>query len=317
AEVHGFAAVHALTSLIKTSTYIVFIMEISSNSSKLNCGIKAVILDITGVLKESGPNGGTAVEGSIDALNRLYASGLTVRFCTNETTVTRNTLARQLRSLGFTIDEEKVFPPIPAMCKILEENKLRPHLLVHPDALSDFGHIDVKDPNCVIIGDATDQFTYENMNKAFQCLKGLEKPKLFALGKGKYYQEEGQLILDVGPFMKALEYATGVTAEIVGKPSSFFFNAVLRDMGTTARETVMVGDDIVSDIGGAQSCGMIGVLVRTGKFRPQDENHPDVKPDIIVDNLAKFVDLLLLTSRMPTKTSSFFHLSSGHANKNT
>jgi len=29
----------------------------------------------------------------------------------------------------------------------------------------------------------------------------------------------------------------------------------------------MIGDDIVTDIGGAQACGLQGVQVRTGKYR--------------------------------------------------
>ncbi|XP_005105048.1 phospholysine phosphohistidine inorganic pyrophosphate phosphatase [Aplysia californica] len=255
--------------------------------------IKYVVLDITGVLKESGPGGGHAISGSIDAIKRLYKNGFQVRFCTNETVMTRHTLVQQLKNMGFVIDEIKVFPPIPAVCKVLSDRKLRPHLLVHPDSLQDFEGVDCSNPNCVVLGDATEQFSYENLNKAFQCLMQLEKPILFSLGKGKYYQEKGNLVLDVGSYTAALEYATGVTAEIVGKPSPTFFGAVLQDMGATASETVMVGDDIVSDVGGAQACGMAGVLVRTGKFRPRDENHPNVKPDAIVDNLAQFVDNLL------------------------
>ncbi|KAK3739778.1 hypothetical protein RRG08_028217 [Elysia crispata] len=253
--------------------------------------IKAVILDITGVLKESG----RAINGSVDAVNRLLSSGLQVRFCTNETTVTRSELVRELQTLGFNVENVVVFPPIPAMCKILKERKLRPHLLVHPDAVSDFAEVDQNEPNCVVIGDATQQFTYENVNKAFQCLMRLDQPLLFSLGKGKYYQEHGELVLDAGAYMAALEYATDVKAQVVGKPSSIFFETVLQDACVSASEAVMVGDDIVSDIGGAQACGMAGVLVRTGKFRPRDENHKDVKPDAIVDNLAQFVDTLLST----------------------
>ncbi|CAG5136006.1 unnamed protein product [Candidula unifasciata] len=259
------------------------------------CGriIKGVVLDITGVLKESGPNGGTAINGSIDAINRLYESGLQFRFCTNETTVTRHHLVNQLRRLGFTIEEDKVFSPIPAVCQILKERNLRPHLLVHKDSLPDFKDVDKNDPNCVVIGDATNEFSYDNLNKAFRCLMEIEQPVLFSLGSGRYYQEDGELVLDVGPYMKALEYATDVKAEVVGKPSLSFFTAVLKDMNVLPNEAVMVGDDIVSDIGGAQACGLAGVLVRTGKFRSRDESHPDVKPDDIVDNLAQFVDKLL------------------------
>jgi len=255
------------------------------------CGriVKNIVLDITGVLKD----GGQAITGSVDAIEKLYKSGLQVRFCTNETTMTRDSLVQQLKGLGFNLIEKHVFPPVPAMCKVLSERNLRPHLLVHPDSLPDFKDVDCSNPNCVIIGDATEQFSYDNLNKAFQTLMQMDTPILFSLGRGKYYQEKGELVLDVGAYMAALEYATGTTAEIVGKPSSTFFGAVLQDMGAAASETVMVGDDIVNDVGGAQACGMTGVLVRTGKFRPKDEDHPSVKPDAIVDNLAEFVNHIL------------------------
>ncbi len=29
----------------------------------------------------------------------------------------------------------------------------------------------------------------------------------------------------------------------------------------------MVGDDVLNDVGGAQRCGLMGILVRTGKYR--------------------------------------------------
>ena len=66
-----------------------------------------------------------------------------------------------------------------------------------------------------------------------------------------------------------------------------------QDLGVDASSAVMVGDDVSSDVGGAQTAGIRGVLVRTGKFRPADENHATVKPDLVVDNLSAFVDMIL------------------------
>ncbi|CAC5407212.1 LHPP [Mytilus coruscus] len=253
--------------------------------------VKGVLLDITGVLFESGAS--EPIKGSIEAIKRLKDSKIPVRFCTNETTKTRQKLLQKLHSIGFSMKEDDVFPPIPACCQILKSRGLRPHLVVNPDALSDFCEINQENPNCVVLGDATDNFSYQNLNKAFQLLMSLETPVLFALGGGKYYKEGSDLILDVGPFAKALEYACDVEAEIVGKPSKSFFGAVLQDLGQPAESVVMIGDDIVNDVGGAQSCGMRGVQVRTGKYRPSDENHPTVKADGYVDNLAHAIDLIL------------------------
>lgn len=116
---------------------------------------------------------------------------------------------------------------------------------------------------------------------------------MYCLGKGKYYREDGELTLDVGPFAAALEFATEKDAIVVGKPAAEFFLTALNDIGCQTCEAVMVGDDITSDVGGAQKCGMQGVLVRTGKYRPSDEQHHSVTPHLIVDNLSHFVDILL------------------------
>ncbi|XP_053407272.1 phospholysine phosphohistidine inorganic pyrophosphate phosphatase-like isoform X2 [Mercenaria mercenaria] len=226
-------------------------------------------------------------------IRQLKASSLPVRFCTNETTTTRKCLVEKLSKVGFELKETEIFPPIPAICKILQQRNLRPYLIVTDDSRPDFAGIDQTNPNCVVIGDAESNFSYENLNKAFQLLMCLEKPVLFSLGKGKYYKHGGKLVLDAGPFMKALEFACDIQAEVVGKPEPAFFNTAVQDMGISADTCVMVGDDIVGDIGGAQNSGMRGVQVRTGKYRPEDENHPTVKPDGFVDNLAQAVDLIL------------------------
>ncbi|XP_056004921.1 uncharacterized protein LOC125660289 [Ostrea edulis] len=257
--------------------------------------IKGVLLDITGALFESGSR--EPIEGSVEAIQRLKSAGLPVRFCTNETTMTRTMLTEKLHKLGFTMNEKEIFPPIPAVCKVLQKRNLRPHLLVHPKAAPDFDGVDTVNPNCVILGDATTEFSYHNLNKAFLTLMAMKEPVLFSLGLGRYYREDGELTLDVGPFTKALEFAADVKAEVVGKPSPTFFNSVLEDMDVGAENAVMVGDDIVSDVGGAQACGMLGIQVRTGKFRCQDENHPTVKPDAFADNLLAAVNLILQASK--------------------
>ncbi|XP_046372124.1 phospholysine phosphohistidine inorganic pyrophosphate phosphatase-like [Haliotis rufescens] len=255
--------------------------------------VDGVLLDITGVLYNSGHDGGHAIPGSVDAVNRLRGAGLPVRFCTNETTSTKAALVKKLQGHGFTMTETDVFPPAPAVCSLLKQRHLRPYLLVHPNARPNFADIDTSNPNCVVMGDAADHFTYENMNKAFKLLMSLEEPVLISMGRGKYYREEDENVLDVGAYMKALEYACDIEAEIVGKPSPSFFNAALEDMGVTSDKVVMVGDDVVNDVGGSQACGMRGVLVRTGKYRPSDEHHPTVTPSGVVDNLAEAVDLIL------------------------
>lgn len=257
--------------------------------------VKGVLLDVTGVLAESCTTGdGTAIPGSVEAVASLEAAGIAVRFVTNESQRTRASLKNKLHRLGFCMEESTILPPALAMAGILRKNNLRPHLLVHESVLPDFEGISTENPNCVVLGDAVDGFSYQNINNAFRILSaGGPSCQLYSLGKGKFYKEDGELTLDVGPFTAALEFATEKKAIVCGKPAATFFEAALDDLGVTPDEAVMVGDDIISDVGGAQAAGIRGVLVRTGKFRPSDETYPKVKPDKIVDNLKHFVDSLI------------------------
>ncbi|XP_034050272.1 phospholysine phosphohistidine inorganic pyrophosphate phosphatase [Thalassophryne amazonica] len=255
--------------------------------------LKGVILDLCGVLYDSGEGDGVAIAGSVDAVKKLKSSDLKLRFCTNETQATREKFVAKLQRLGFDISVSEVFSPAPAVIAVLKERGLRPHLLVYDGLLPEFDIVDQTNPNCVVIGDAAEKFSYQNLNDAFRVLIDLEKPVLFSLGKGRYYKETDGLKLDVGVYMKALEYACDLEAEVIGKPSQSFFQGVLNDMGLQPHEALMIGDDLVNDVGGAQHCGMKGIQVRTGKYRPSDERHPAVTADGTVDNLAQAVDMIL------------------------
>uniref|UniRef100_A0A8C3N9B7 Phospholysine phosphohistidine inorganic pyrophosphate phosphatase n=1 Tax=Geospiza parvula TaxID=87175 RepID=A0A8C3N9B7_GEOPR len=229
--------------------------------------VRGLLLDVSGVLYDSGAGGGVPIAGSVEAVRRIKASGLKLQLCTNETQATRESFVRKLRALGFDISVAQVTAPAPAACHLLRERGLRPHLLVHHDLVPEFAEIDKTNPNCVVLGDAAENFTYANLNEAFRLLIGMEKPVLISLGKGRYYKETDGLKLDVGAYMKALEYACDIQAEVVGKPAKRFFESALAELGVPAEQAIMIGDDIVSDVGGAQQCGMRALQVRTGKFR--------------------------------------------------
>uniref|UniRef100_A0A1E1X698 Phospholysine phosphohistidine inorganic pyrophosphate phosphatase n=1 Tax=Amblyomma aureolatum TaxID=187763 RepID=A0A1E1X698_9ACAR len=257
--------------------------------------IRGVLMDITGVLYESGER--KAIEGSTEAIKMLRAADIPFRFITNETQKTREQLDSLLHRLGFDIYEKEIFMCVPAAKKFIHDLSYRPFLLVHPNVESEFYECDQSQPNCVVMGDAASNFTYENLNQAFHVLIENNDSVLICLGKGKYYREHSELVMDVGPFAAALEFAAERQAIVIGKPGEEFFRLALDDLKLRADEVVMVGDDIVGDVGGAQSVGMRGVLVRTGKYRSSDENHPSVKPDGIVRNLKEAVERIVAMER--------------------
>jgi HAD superfamily hydrolase (TIGR01458 family) len=142
----------------------------------------------------------------------------------------------------------------------------------------------------VIVGDAGDKITYNSMNTAFRHL--MNGADMIALEKDRYWMAPGGLSLSAGPFVQALEFATGKTATVVGKPSKTFFELALCDMNLRADQVAMIGDDILADIGGAQTLGMQGILVRTGKYRKDAVDNAVIKPGFIIDSLAQLPEIL-------------------------
>jgi len=222
---------------------------------------------------------------------RLRETGVSVRFVTNTTKESKETLLRRLTGIGFDIKAEEVFTSLTAARRLVDQRKLRPMLLLQQDALEDFKGVDVNDPNAVVVGLAPDCFNYELLNKAFRLL--LEGCPLIAIHKVRYYKRGDGLALGPGPFVTALEFASDVKAEVVGKPQPSFFQQALKEIGCDPQSAVMIGDDARDDIGGAEATGIKGFLVQTGKYRDGDEHRLERAPFAVCKDFSAAVDQIL------------------------
>uniref|UniRef100_A0A8C3UK88 Haloacid dehalogenase-like hydrolase domain-containing protein 2 n=1 Tax=Catharus ustulatus TaxID=91951 RepID=A0A8C3UK88_CATUS len=222
--------------------------------------LKAVLVDLNGTLHIED----SAVPGAQEALRRLRSAPVTVRFVTNTTKESKRDLLERLTGLGFDIAEHEIFTSLTAARNLLEQQQVRPLLLVDDKALPDFTGIGTDNPNAVVVGLAPEHFHYEMMNRAFRLI--LEGAPLIAIHKARYFKKKDGLCLGPGPFVTGLEYATDTKATVVGKPEKTFFLEALRGTGCAPEEAVMIGDDCRDDVGGAQQAGMRGILVRTGKY---------------------------------------------------
>jgi HAD superfamily hydrolase (TIGR01458 family) len=252
----------------------------------------AILLDIDGVLHVSGE----PIEGTADAVARLRANGHRLRFVTNTTTRSRAQLADELRGLGFDLDEDEIQTAAGAAVRALKGKRvlaLTMHALV-----GDLEGIELvgEGAQAVLIGgaDETPQtnlvFSYMNLARAFGELElGAE---LYCLHRNRWWQTKHGAMLDSGAFVAGLEYAAQTEATVLGKPSAAYFDAACEALDAEPRMTWMVGDDLESDIVGAQGVGMHSVLVRTGKFRPDAVERSHVEPDGIVSSLAQLPEWL-------------------------
>lgn len=249
---------------------------------------QAVLVDLGGVVYV----GETPLPGSIAALDRLRNAGLARRYITNTTRLTRAVLLEKLSRIGLDADPDELFTPARAALDYLRAHDLDPCPLVHPSLAPEFRDHSGGGGRALVVGDAGDAFTYHSLNEAFQVLES--GAEFLALAKNRYFRkEDGGLQLDAGPFVAALEFAARRTATVLGKPSEEFFRAAVDSVGAAVERTVMVGDDVESDVAGAMLTGMKGILVKTGKYQTGDETAASPAPDFVADDLAAAVDWIL------------------------
>lgn len=249
--------------------------------------IRAVLIDLSGTLHI----GHRALPGAVEAVRRLRQAGLQVRCVSNTSSRSRRQLLDLLSGLGLPFAPVDLFTAPLAVARHLAEHRLRPYLLVHPDLEEEFAGFDTRAPNAVVVGFAAEHFTYRRLNRAFQLL--LQGVPLLATGRARYFQGENGLQLDAGPFLAALEYAAGTMPLVLGKPAPDFFRRALAEMDCPPEAAVMIGDDVENDVNGALAAGLQALLVRSGKYRPGDENRITRPGTSTVADLAAAADLLL------------------------
>ena len=249
--------------------------------------VEGVLIDLDGTLyTNDGP-----VEGAREALERLDRAGVSYRFVTNATHRPRRELAAQLETLGLPAGEDRIFTPATAISGKLRAEGLSCFPLVEKSLLEDLEDVRITgdSPGCVLVGNLGAGFTYDLLDAAFRHL--MDGAELIALSKNRYWQRAGgELSLDAGPFVAALEYASGRRAVGVGKPERAFFELALRDLGLTPDAVTMVGDDPELDIGGAQAAGLRAILVETGRYRPGSET--PTRPDLVLESVARLPETL-------------------------
>jgi phospholysine phosphohistidine inorganic pyrophosphate phosphatase len=243
---------------------------------------RAFLIDLDGVLYDDNQ----PIPGAAEAIAHLRDRGYPFRFATNTTMRCRASLWRKLVGFGIEVSEDEIFSaPVATARYLRQQGQPRVFLLLTEDAHRDFVGLEITDqqPDFVVVGDMGDEYNAALLNKAFRLILG--GAELVALQKNRYWKAAEGLTLDAGPFVVALEYATGQQARVIGKPSPDFFQLVVDDLGVAPTQVAMIGDDIEVDVGGAQQAGLKGVLVRTGKFREADLQS-GIKPDGVMDSIA-------------------------------
>ncbi|MCP4628386.1 MAG: TIGR01458 family HAD-type hydrolase [bacterium] len=251
--------------------------------------IKGFLIDLDGVFYIEDQT----IPGGAETVNWLRDQNLPIRFLTNTTMHSRDSLVAKLSRFGIQADPAEMFSTAVVAAKWLADKGIsRVQLLLTEDAKKDFDGFEITDrqPEVVVVGDLGTGFTFDILNRAFLSVKA--GAQLVALQRGRWWQTKSGLAIDAGAFVVALEYATETEAELIGKPNRAYFEMALADIGLDPACVAMIGDSIDKDISGAQAVGMPTILVRTGHYAYDAQKPSPVQPDWSIDSIADLPDLI-------------------------
>ncbi len=252
---------------------------------------RGVLLDVDGVLMTSE----RPLAGAAECVEWLQGHRVEFRLATNTSSRSRREIAAALARAGMSVDPACIHTAVTAAARYLDRHhRGRTCYIVNEGDLSeDLAGIRAGPPESagvVLLGGAGPSTGFVELNHAFRL--AVTGVPMVALHRNTHYETAEGPVLDMGAFIPGLEAAAGIDIPVVGKPAAAFFDAALADLGLVPGDTLMVGDDIRSDVLGAQGLGLVGVLVRTGKFRPSDLVDAPVVPDHVIGGIGELPGLL-------------------------
>jgi HAD superfamily hydrolase (TIGR01458 family) len=237
-------------------------------------GVTALLVDVDGVLVLRGQ----PIPGAAEALRSLDRVAIPYLLATNTSLYSRAALAAGLgERLGVPIEPARVHSALSAAAALTARRFAGQPLLVlaSRDAATEFVGQDVigaetdgESAAAVVIGDAPEALTYENLDRAFRLIR--KGARLVAMHRNRWWLTARGPTLDAGAYVRALEYATGRRALLAGKPAPSFFRAACQQLGWPPGQVLMVGDDPVADVAGARRAGLRAVLALSGKSSAGD-----------------------------------------------
>lgn len=249
--------------------------------------LEGIISDLDGVAYR----GEDAIPDAVEAFRRWRARGIPYAFVTNNATRSAADFAAKLTRIGIVAEPEQVFCAVSATASLMRRRwpegarvfaiGERPLF----DALEAAGFSPAGDDAEVVVLGFDYQLNYTKLSTAVRAALGgaavvVTNPDLLVPVENGYEP-------CVGVLMAAVQAAVPSCRPIVvGKPEPLMIEEALSFLGTPREGTIMIGDQIATDILAGQRAGLRSVLVTTGVAAAA---RSDVTPDIEVASLLDLI----------------------------
>jgi NagD protein len=256
------------------------------------------LIDMDGVLYR----GHELISGAEMFIDELRRRELPFRLLTNNSQRTRRDVVTKLGRLGIEVEEEHIFTSAMATARFLALQKPNGTAFVIGEgglhtALHSNGYSVVdRDPDYVVVGEGR-TFNLEMVESAVSMI--YRGAKLIATNLDPNCPTEKGIRPGCGAMVAMLESAAGVKAFSVGKPSPIMMRAARKELGLSTDETIMIGDTMETDILGGVQLGYHTILVLSGGTKTEDLPHYAYRPELVLESLAEYADMLRENGGMP------------------
>ena len=255
--------------------------------------VRCFLLDMDGTFYL----GDRLIEGSLDFLAALEATGRDAWFLTNNSSKSAAVYMEKLRRMG--VPErfcQQVMTSGHAAARYILERfpQGRGYLLGNPALTQELTAMGLAftedDPDYVLVAFDT-TLDYAKMCRVCDLIRA-GKPYIATHPDFNCPTETG-FIPDMGAIMAFIEASTGRKADvIIGKPHYGIVREALARTGRPLEEMAMVGDRLYTDVATGVNHGMNGILVLSGEATMDDVAESDVKPDMIFGRLSDMIEYL-------------------------
>lgn len=249
---------------------------------------KGYLIDLDGTMYR----GNEVIEEAPDFVRTLNEKEIPYLFLTNNSSKTPEQVANKLIELGIEANPEDVFTSSMATAKYIKQTNPAAKCFVIGEeglfkALQQEGIQITDEVECdaVVIGIDRD-INYEKLAKA--CIAIRNGASFYSTNSDIAFPTEQGLVPGNGAFTSVITVSTGKQPIFIGKPEKIIVKEALSVLGTSLRDTILVGDNYNTDIQAGIQAGMDTLMVFTGVTPYEQYASLPIKPTYHVQNLAEW-----------------------------
>ncbi|TYO61133.1 HAD-IIA family hydrolase [Bradyrhizobium hipponense] len=256
----------------------------ASTGSHLNWPpVDGIISDLDGVVYR----GNAAIPDAMEAFGRWQAAGVPVCFVTNNSTHTPGDVVRKVEAFGLAIAPKDVVTSAITAAELIRAkypDVTRVYVIGAPSLVKAIASVGLettdRKPEVVVMG-LDRQITHEKMRTAVDAI--LNGAAFIGTNPDLLLPTDNGFEPGAGATITAVAAATQVKPLIVGKPETHMIETALSRLRTARSSTLLIGDQLQTDIQAGKRAGLPTVLVTTGV--PVREDPSLIPPDFIVSSL--------------------------------